>query len=96
MENKEKKITNEEFMPYLVLKRLDCLIQQAKDGSEYYMFSGIMRQNDKSVIVPFYTKDKNLYNEILSIPPNKEFKLFYELYLDYQNNWRVKPICSGL
>lgn len=96
MENKEKNVTNEEFMPYLVLKRLDCLIQQAKNGEEYYMFSGIMRQNEKSVIVPFYTKEKSLYSDVLAIPTNKEFKLYYELYLDYQNNWKVKPVACGL
>ena len=96
MEIKENVTKEMKDLPYIMLKRLDCLPQQSKTGETYYMFSGIMRQNDRSIIVTFFTKDKNLYDEILAIPINKEFKLFYELYLDYQSNWKVKPIASGL
>ena len=96
MENKENVTKDMQDLPYITMKRLDCLVQQSKTGEEYYMFSGIIRQNDRSTIVTFYTKDKDLYAQILAIPVNKEFKLYYELYLDYQNNWRVKPITSSL
>lgn len=96
MESKENVTKDMKDMPYIIMKRLDCLPQQAKDGSEYYMFSGIIRQNDRSTIVTFFTRDKDLYEQILAIPVNKEFKLYYELNLDYQNNWRVKPITTSL
>ena len=96
MENKENVTKDIQDMPYIVMKRLDCLEQQTKNGEIYYMFNGIIRQNDRANLVTFFTKDKDLYSEVLAIPVNKDFKLYYELYLDYQNNWKVKPITCGL
>lgn len=96
MEN-SKNLTNEkENLPFFMMKRLDCVEQQAKTGEIYYMFNGIVRFNDRSQLVSFFTRDKDLYADVLSIPVNKDFKVYYELYLDYQNNWKVKPVAVSL
>lgn len=96
MENQKNVTKDMQDIPYITMKRLDCLQQQTKDGAEYYMFNGIIRQNDRANLVTFFTKDKDLYEEVLAVPVNKECKIYYELYLDFNNNWKVKPISCGL
>ena len=96
MEKNENVTKDMKNLPYIELKRLDCVEQQTKSGEIYYMFNGIIRQNDRANLVTFFTKDRDLYSEVLAIPVNKDFKLYYELYLDYQNNWKVKPVTCSL
>ncbi|MBR5227681.1 MAG: hypothetical protein IKV94_03495 [Clostridia bacterium] len=96
---KEKNVTKEEDykdLPSFKMRRLDCLKQQTKNGEEYYMFNGIVRFGDKAQLLTFFTKDEDLYTEVLAIPVNHDFNLYYELYLDYQNNWKVKPVAVSL
>lgn len=93
MKNEEKNMEN---VPYIVLRRIDCNEQKAKDGSTYYMFSGLMQGKNRIDLVTFYTRDKDLYADILAIPLNKEFKLYYELNYSQTNGFRVVPIASSL
>ncbi len=93
MENVKKNMEN---VPYIVLRRIDCSEQKAKDGSTYYMFSGLLQGKYRIDLVTFYTRDKDLYADILAIPMNKEFKLYYELNYSQTNGFKVVPISSSL
>jgi len=93
MENSKKNMEN---VPYIVLRRIDCNEQKGKSGEVYYMFSGLLQGENRIDLVTFYTRDKDLYAEVLAIPMNKEFKLYYELKYSQTYGFRVTPIACSL
>ena len=96
MNEKEKNVTNDKDYPFIKLRRLDCLPQTSKDGEEFYLISGLYKQDDRTLQVDFFTKDKDLYDEVLAIPAMTDFKLHYELRLGLDGKFIVKPVACSL
>ena len=94
MSEKEKTLTND--AAYIKLKRIDCLEKEAKNGDKFYLISGLYKQDEQSRLVEFFTKDKDLFAEVLAIPVNTEFKMYYELKIDSTNTWKVKPVACSI
>ena len=95
MNEKEKNVTKEKDLPFIELKRVDCLEQKNKDNETYYMVSGLFENGTRSDLVKLYFKDKDLYNEILAVPGLNKFKLYYDLSY-YNDTFRLIPVACSL
>lgn len=96
MENKEKNVTNEEFMPFLEVERMDISEAESKNGDKYYRFSFLYEYKGNTSLIKMFTKDRALYNDLLAIPRNVRFKLYYEVGITIDNVLRIVPIACSL
>lgn len=96
MNEKEKNVTNEEFMPFLEVERMDVLEVESRDGSKYYKFSFLYEHKGNTSLIKTYTKDRALYNDLLAIPRNHKFKLYYDVGINRENNLYIIPVRSSL
>lgn len=94
--SKEEKITNDNFQSFIELKRVETKELKNKQGESYYMLSGLFQNKEKTNLVEFYFKDKNLYNELLEIPYLHIFKLYYDISVDYEGKFKLNPIACSL
>ena len=51
MNEKEKNVTKEKDLPFIELKRVDCLELKNKDNETYYMVSGLFENETRSDLV---------------------------------------------
>lgn len=96
MNEKEKNVTNDNFQPYIELKRVEVKELKNKQGDTYYMLSGLYDYKDRTVLITLYFKDKSLYSELLEIPNLHLFKLYYEVGVDLSGDFRIVPIACSL
>lgn len=92
MNEKEKNLTNEKDYPFLDVERMDVSEVEARDGSKYYKFSFLYEHKGNTSLIKTYTKDRNLYNNLLEIPRNRKFKLYYDIGIDRENKLYVIPV----
>lgn len=95
-----KNLTNEkkemENKPFITLRRIDCQEQKTQTGETYYMFSGLYAGKNRVDLVTFYTRDKDLYADVLAIPMNVEFKLYYDLLHSNTKGFYISPNAVSL
>ena len=95
MNEKEKNYTNDKNLPFIELKRVDCIEQKNKDNEPYYLISGLYENGTRTDLVKLYFKDKDLYSELLAIPNLNKFKLYYKLSY-YNDDFRLVPVACSL
>ncbi len=91
MNEKEKNVTNEKDNAYIEMKRVDVKELKSKQGDVFYMVSGLYEYKEKTALIEMFFKDKDLYNELLAIPPLHLFKLYYDVAIDYNDNLKLVP-----
>ena len=85
-----------EKLPYINCKRLDTKELKGKDNKSFYLLQIIFESVDKKAMIDIYFKDEDLYAELLNIPQLQDFKLYYEIIIDFNNNLKVSPIACSL
>lgn len=92
----EKENKNFKDLPYITCKRLDTKELKGKDGQVFYLLQMIYEYEDKKAMIDIYFKDKDLYADLLNIPQLTDFKLYYEIGIDFNNNLKVIPVTCTL
>ena len=91
MKNEEKNLTNEKDNAFIEMKKVDVKELKSKNGDVFYMVSGLYEYKEKTALIEMFFKDKDLYDELLAIPPLHLFKLYYNVAIDSNNNLKLIP-----
>ena len=92
----EENVTKEEFMPFLEVERMDVTEAESRDGSKYYKFSFLYEYKGNTSLIKTYTKERALYNDLLAIPRNHKFKLYYDVGINRENTLYIIPVACSL
>lgn len=92
--SEKENLTNENT--FIVCKRVETKELKNKQGETYYALSVLFEYKTRAALINFYFRDNDLYSELLSIPQLNDFKLYYEVGIDYNNNLVVIPTACSL